>query len=68
MYLMVYFHHKSTIYDEILNRYLTSSDCTFKIPADVEQYVHYTDYLLYEHLAHSKNPWAKRITELARRG
>lgn len=63
MHLMVYFHHKSIIYEEMLMRYLTSTDCGFFLPSDIHQYLMYTDYSLYEHLAKSQNAWAKRITE-----
>ena len=62
MYLMVYFHHKSIIYEEMLFRYLTSDDCEYKLPADIEEYLFSTDFSLYENMAKSKNPWAKRIT------
>jgi len=62
MYLMIYFHHKSIIYEEMLYRYLTSPDCTYRLPADIEEYIHCTDYSLYEHLAHSNNYWAQKIT------
>ncbi len=63
MHLMVYFHHKSIIYEEMLNRYLTSGDCTFKLPSDINEYTKYTDYKLFEHLADSKSPWARRISQ-----
>lgn len=62
MYLMVYFHHKSIIYEEMLYRYLTSEDCQYKLPADIEQYLSSTDFSLYQDMAHSENPWAKRIS------
>lgn len=62
MHLMVYFHHKAIIFEEFLNRYLTSEDCTFRLPADIEEYIHCTDYALYQHLAKEKNEWARRIT------
>jgi uncharacterized protein len=62
MYLMIYFHHKSIIYEEMLYRYLTSSDCTYQLPSDIEEYVRCTDYSLYEHLSHSNNYWAQKIT------
>jgi HD superfamily phosphohydrolase len=61
MHLMVYFHHKSIIYEEMLTRYLSSADCSFAIPADINEYTTYNDYKLYEHLASVKNPWAQRI-------
>jgi HD superfamily phosphohydrolase len=63
MHLMVYFHHKSIIYEELLHRYLSSADCTYHLPADAEEYIKCTDYSLYEHLAHSSNEWARRISE-----
>lgn len=63
MHLMVYFHHKSVIYDEMLVRYLSSPDCQFFIPADLNEYVSYTDYKLYEHLDDVQDRWAKRIAE-----
>ena len=63
MYLMVYFHHKSIIYEEMLYRYLTSSDCEYKLPAQIEDYMAYTDFSLYQDMAASNNPWAKRISE-----
>ena len=63
MYLMVYFHHKSIIYEEMLNRYLTSTDCTFVLPSDINEYTQYNDYKLHEHLAAVKNPWAQRIAQ-----
>lgn len=61
MFLMVYFHHKSVIFDEMLGRYLRSADCNYEIPSDVESYIFYDDYHLYTHLSGSKNSWAKRI-------
>ncbi len=63
MHLMVYFHHKSIIYEEMLNRYLSSFDCPFKLPADYREYLLYTDYKLHEHLSLSSNSWAQRIAQ-----
>lgn len=63
MHLMVYFHHKSIIFEEMLLRYLSSNECKFFLPSDIHNYLMYTDYALYEHLAKSPNQWAKRITE-----
>ncbi|AGH96416.1 putative hydrolase [Pseudobdellovibrio exovorus JSS] len=63
MHLMVYFHHKSIVYEEMLNRYLTSKDCKFFIPADYKDYISYTDYKLYEHLDTVDNEWAQRIAQ-----
>ncbi len=63
MFLMVYFHHKSIIFEEMLNRYFSSKECQFFIPASSEQYTYYNDYKLYEHLATQKNIWAERISQ-----
>lgn len=61
MYLMVYFHHKSIVYEEMLVRYLTSPDCSYFLPAELDEYIRCTDYSLYEHLDGVENPWAKLI-------
>jgi HD superfamily phosphohydrolase len=63
MHLMVYFHHKSIIYEELFYRYLTSKDCTFAVPSDIEEYVDCTDSALFTHLAKVQNPWARRMVE-----
>ncbi len=63
MHLMVYFHHKSIIYEEMLHRYLTSNDCDYHLPADINKYVLCNDYGLYQHMAEADNEWAKRITD-----
>lgn len=63
MNLMVYFHHKSIIYEEMLGRYLTSDDCQFFLPAQLENYISFTDYKLYEHLDTVSNVWAQRIAQ-----
>jgi HD superfamily phosphohydrolase len=63
MFLMVYFHHKSVVFDEMLAKYFASSDCDYVLPSDIEKYCECTDAQLYGHLARSKNPWARRITE-----
>jgi HD superfamily phosphohydrolase len=62
IHLMVYFHHKCIIFEEMLNRYLTSPDCDFRLPADINEYTKYHDSKLYEHLAESSNEWAQRIS------
>lgn len=63
MHLMVYCHHKSIIYEEMLNRYLMSPDCTFLLPGDIQDYTKYNDYKLHEHLDSVNNPWARRVAD-----
>lgn len=62
MNLMVYCHHKSIIYEEMLNLFLGSPDCDYKLPGALEEYVKFNDTHLIEHLSQSQNPWAKRIS------
>ena len=62
MHLMVYFHHKAIIYEEMLGKYLTSADCEYVLPSKIQDYLACTDASLYEHLRGSKNPWAQRIS------
>jgi HD superfamily phosphohydrolase len=64
MFLMVYFHYKSVIFDEMLGQYLESPDCDYALPADIGAYAFYNDAHLYAHLARSKDPWARRISEM----
>ncbi len=63
MHLMVYFHHKSLIYEELLYRYFTSADRSFSVPSDIEEYIHCTDYALWRHLSKVDNEWARRMVE-----
>lgn len=61
MFMMVYFHHKGLIYEEMLYRYLRSQDCDFSLPGDIDEYRQYDDYKLYSHMSRSRNSWAKLI-------
>lgn len=63
MFLMVYLHHKTVVFDEMLARYLHSPDCNYQLPADIESYAQCTDAHLYANLMSSQNEWAKRIVE-----
>lgn len=63
MHLMVYFHHKSIIFEEMLMRYLSSEECEFILPSDIEAYIDYTDHSLFQHLAEADNIWARRVVE-----
>lgn len=60
MRMVVYFHHKSVIYNEMLKKY--AENCHWKLPPDIENYKKYTDSRLFDHLkADSNNVWARRI-------
>jgi HD superfamily phosphohydrolase len=63
MFLMVYLHHKSVCYERMMEEYLDSPDCSFKVPSDVEAYIRCDDSVFYEHLRRdaATNQWADRI-------
>jgi HD superfamily phosphohydrolase len=61
MYLMVYFHHKSIIFEEMLLKYLKSPDCDYVLPSCINEYIRCTDFSLYEHMSKSSNRWAQLI-------
>jgi HD superfamily phosphohydrolase len=63
MFLMIYFHHKSVIFDELLAQYFASPDCDYFLPSDIEKYCEFNDAHLYSHLAQSQNQWAQRIAQ-----
>ena len=63
MYLMVYFHHKPIIFEEMLHRYLVSPDCEYLLPHEIEKYSLCTDYSLFEHIYNNPNRWCQRIAK-----
>lgn len=63
LFLMVYFHHKSVIYDEMLKRFFENNPTAYPFPTNIEFYSHYTDSSLLQALEKSSDEWAKRITE-----
>lgn len=63
MFLMVYFHYKTVVYDVMLGEYLQSSECSYTLPSDIEKFCECTDAQLYSHLSKEMNPWAQRIIE-----
>ena len=63
MFLMVYFHYKSVVFDEMLARYFEEEPDAYLIPSDIESYLDYNDAHLHAHLSGSSNEWARRIVE-----
>ncbi len=63
MFLMVYLHYKSIVFDEMLGQYFASAPGEYALPADIEAYCDAGDAQLYMALAKSKNEWARRITD-----
>lgn len=61
MFVMVYFHHKSVVFEEMLRRYFTAPDCPYHLPASFEDYLSVDDAQLSVHLRQSSDPWAKAV-------
>jgi HD superfamily phosphohydrolase len=59
MFLQVYFHHTSVVYEEMLKRYVQES--SWRITSDLDAYLFTDDVALEAHLRTSDNPWARRI-------
>ncbi|MFK7930065.1 MAG: HD domain-containing protein, partial [Myxococcota bacterium] len=63
MFLMVYFHHKSVVYEEILRRHVIDPGCDWALSADLDEYLRQDDLDLWSHLRRSQGPWARRIVQ-----
>ena len=63
MFLMVYFHHKSVVYEELLKRHVASPECTWSIPADLHAYLFVDDISLEAHLRDRATVWARRVVD-----
>lgn len=63
MFLMVYFHHKSVVYEELLRRYVTDPASEWALPADLEAYLRVDDVSLIQHLRGSDHPFARRVVD-----
>jgi HD superfamily phosphohydrolase len=63
MFLQVYFHHKSVIYEEMLKRWVLSDDCDWALPAALDAYFRVDDVSLTQHLRAVTHPMARRVAE-----
>ena len=61
MFVMVYFHHKSVVYEEMLKRYFTAPSCPYRIPSDIQAYLPVDDVHLWSHLRESQDEWAQAL-------
>lgn len=61
MFLMVYFHHKSVVYDELLKRHVESVGASAVLPADLDAYLRYDDVWVGARLREHRGEWAQRI-------
>jgi HD superfamily phosphohydrolase len=63
MFVMVYFHHKSVVFEEMLKRHFTGPACSYRFPVDVEAYREMDDVHLHSYLRGAHDEWARRIVE-----
>lgn len=63
MFVMVYFHHRSMVYEEMLKRYFEGGADGWRFPEDIEDYAKVDDHQLLAWLRASPDPWARRIVE-----
>jgi len=63
MFVMVYFHHKSVVFEEMLKRYFQGPHCQYEIPSGVEAYREIDDVHLKAHLRGSSNTWARGVVD-----
>ncbi len=64
MFVQVYLHHKSVIYDEMLYQFLLAEETKTRLPSSIDEYLLVDDNWLAAKLRDSKNPWAQRIMNL----
>lgn len=63
MFVQVYLHHKSVIYDEMLYQFLLTDEKKTRLPSSIEDYLLVDDNWLSAKLRDSKNDWAIRILQ-----
>jgi uncharacterized protein len=63
MFMSVYFHHKSVVYEEMLKRHFAGPERSWRFPAEVEAYLPLDDVAMHSYLRSSSCEWARRIVE-----
>jgi hypothetical protein len=61
MFLQVYFHHTSVVYEEMLRAWVTDDSVDWALPADLEAYQHVDDAAVVASLRASSHPMAQRL-------
>jgi HD superfamily phosphohydrolase len=65
MFVQVYFHHKSVVFEEMLKRHFTGPFCDYRFPPDAEGYLPMDDVHLHGYLRRDTDDWARRIRSRA---
>lgn len=63
MFVMVYFHHKSVVYEEMLKKHFNGPECGWRFPATAAEYLPLDDVAMHHYLRQSGEDWARRIVE-----
>ncbi len=63
MFMQVYFHHKSVVYEETLKRHFTGPSCQYSFPADAPSYLPLDDIHLHAYLRAGVDEWCRRVSE-----
>jgi HD superfamily phosphohydrolase len=63
MFMSVYFHHKSVVYEEMLKRHFAGPQRTWQFPAEIEAYLPLDDVAMHSYLRAAGCEWARRIVE-----
>lgn len=61
MFLMVYFHYRSSCLEHLLHAYFNNAPQEYNIPSRMEDYLHHDDHYLWQIIKNSKNPYAQQI-------
>jgi hypothetical protein len=63
MFMSVYFHHKSVVYEEMLKRHFAGPARTWQFPTEIEAYLPLDDVAMHSYLRRADDEWARRIVE-----
>ena len=63
MFVMVYFHHKSVAFEEMLKRYITGPNCSYSLPSSMDDYLWVDDVQMHAHLRQEQDSWAQGIVQ-----
>jgi len=63
MFLMVYFHHRSVINEELLKRHVLEPGCPWRLPSELDAYLYMDDVWMEHELRGCSDEWARRVVE-----
>ena len=63
MFMSVYFHHKSVVFEEMLKRHFAGPARTWEFPSEIEAYLPLDDVAMHSYLRKADDDWARRIVQ-----